>query len=96
MSEIFSIDWSIDNQTKNLNAIYFRFRTGTVARTKELADGRMMADYDRRGRLLGIEMIAPCSANVLEKIDIDKEARDFIKRGVPREFVTGKMPSLVS
>lgn len=69
--------------------MYFQIRTGKSVKTKELVDGRVMADYSRSGKLLGIEMIAPCSARVLDKIDIEEPAKAFVRNAAPREFIRG-------
>lgn len=89
----FSVSVSVDHSNGRILAVYFQLRSGKVAQTRELVDGRVTADYDRKGKLLGIEMIAPCSAKVLDKIEIEEDAKEFLKRAVPREFIRGKLPA---
>lgn len=42
-----------------LEAIYVRFSKGRVARTEELQEDVLLADYDAHGQLIGLEILAP-------------------------------------
>ncbi len=89
MTERFNFEMavSIDKQTGALLAAYFRIRKGQVQQTKEFADGNAFADYDRRGRLLGIELLGPCTIEVLDKIARrEPKAKLFLRRSIPREL----------
>ena len=78
-----------DDQTGEILAVYFLIRKGKSARVQEFCDGKAFADYDSKGRLLGIELLAPCKLSVLDKIEgNDPEAQRFVKRSAPREMVT--------
>ena len=92
MQTEFSVSLTVDQQSGHLLSAYFQVRSGKSVKTCELADGRIMADYDRKDRLLGIEMIAPCSAKVLEQIEIEEPAKAFVKNMIPREFLKGNRP----
>ena len=46
-------------------AAYLRIREGTVVQTKEIRTGVAFADYGADGFLLGIELLAPCGAEIL-------------------------------
>jgi uncharacterized protein YuzE len=50
------------------SATYVRFGRGKVARTEPYgrAEGLVMVDYDKRGRLLGIEFIGRKELNIAE------------------------------
>ena len=71
-----------------MTAVYFQIRTGRSVKIKKLADGMMLADYNAKGKLIGLELLGPCTAKVLAKIVIDKPARLFIRKAAPRELVT--------
>lgn len=78
---------TVNKTTGAITAVYFQVRTGKAAKTKELADGVMLADYNAKGDLLGVEMLGPCTSRVLDKIKVDRPALDFIRRSAPRELV---------
>ena len=61
----FRVSVETRNQTGEVLAVYFQVRKGKTKLTKEHAGGNVFADYDKRGKLLGIEMLAPCRASVL-------------------------------
>lgn len=46
-----------DPETGEIIAVYLRIRRGRSAETREIVAGVAYADYDRRGRLLGIELL---------------------------------------
>src|SRR4051794_25637262 len=48
---------SVDENTGRIRAAYMRIRRGDVAETRELAEGRVFADYSADGLLLGIELL---------------------------------------
>ena len=73
-----------------LEAIYIRFQDGTVSETKEIMDDVLLADYDRRGELLGIEILAPVKISDLMRLVEEprkRPFRKFIKQTAPEEFV---------
>ncbi len=80
----FQVQVETHDQTGEVLAVYFQVRKGKVKTTKEYAAGNAFGDYDRRGRLLGIEMLAPCNAAVLDSIAKQKPARDFVRNTIPR------------
>lgn len=82
------LDVTFDEQTGDVVAAYFHVREGKSAKTKTLSSGMMLADYDSEGNLLGVEMLGPCEAKVLDKISMEKEVRDHILRTAPRELMT--------
>lgn len=96
MRNDFSVSVTVDDKTGELLCVYFGIRQGNVKKTIELADGRVMADYNSKGKLIGIEMIAPCTEKVLDQIDIEDPVRAFVKNAVPRQFIKGRLRSLTS
>lgn len=87
--EKFSFQVTIEthDQTGSVIAVYFRFRKGRSATVREYADGNVFADYNRRGELLGIEMLAPCKVSVLNDIAKITQAKEFIRKTIPRAML---------
>lgn len=69
-----------------LQAVYIRLRTNKIARTKEIIDDVVMADYDGRGQLVGIEILAPVSLKIITKLVDQPRRRPF------RRFVREQAP----
>lgn len=65
-------------------AAYLTIRKGKVASTKEHVDGVLFADYDRKRRLLGIEILAPCKARVVERIATRAAEKRFVRESIPQ------------
>jgi uncharacterized protein YuzE len=85
----FEVTISPDLTTGRILAVYFRIRRGKVAQTREFAEGNAFADYDRRGRLLGVEILGPCEVTVLNKITHGERApvKQFLQNSIPRGMV---------
>ena len=91
MSKIkFGLNLSIDEHTGAISAAYLRVREGNSAETRELSDGRALADYDEHGQLVGIEFLSSCEGTVVDKLaEAEPEpVRRFIRGAIPRELVT--------
>lgn len=58
----------LDQKTGELFAVYFQVREGKAAHVEERNNGAVYVNYDKHGKLLGVEMLAPCSVTVLDKI----------------------------
>ena len=84
------LDVSVDETTGTVRAAYLRVRDGSVHETREIVEGRAFADYSAEGLLLGIELLAPCEAHVLDSISEEEPepVRRFIRGSPPRELVT--------
>jgi uncharacterized protein YuzE len=80
----FDANVEVDHQTGKVLAVYLKFRDGKSHRTEEHVEGDVLADYDRNGRLLGIEVLAPCPTSVLTQI---------VKQARVKKFVESSMPS---
>jgi uncharacterized protein YuzE len=77
------------NETGEPVAGYLRVRQGKVAATKEVEDGLVFADYGADGCLLGVELLGPCAAEVLDRL-AEKEPeviRRFLREGVRQPLV---------
>jgi len=82
----FSFRVSVETQDRTgaVLAVYLQIRKGKTKVTKEYADGDAFADYDKHGRLLGIELLAPCRASVLDTIAKQAPTKRFVRDAVPR------------
>jgi len=85
-------DIEVDNKTGKVVAVYFYVRRGKVAETKEYVEGKALADYDRKGNLLGIELLGPCKVQVLDKISRREPAsiKNFLRGSIPRDMALAK------
>jgi len=73
-----------------LEAMYIRFRQGKVARTREIIEDVLLADYNSRGVLIGIEILDAVRLSDLAKLVEQpqrKVFRDVIRRTAPPEFI---------
>jgi uncharacterized protein YuzE len=76
-----------------LEAAYIRFRHGKSRRTQEILEDTLLADYDARGNLLGLEVLAPVPLSELAKlVEQSRRAsfRKFLKRAVPSESISAQ------
>jgi hypothetical protein len=82
----FRLEVSYSEATGEPVAAYLRVREGKVAQTREVSAGAAFADYDAGGCLLGIELLAPCPAEVLERLsEAEPEpVRRFLREGSRR------------
>jgi uncharacterized protein YuzE len=85
----FKISVSTDETTGKLIAAYLSIRDGESAETVEVEEDRAYADYDAAGRLIGIELLAPCHVKVLDSITEAEppEVREFLHSSPPRSMV---------
>ena len=85
----FQLEASVDEKTGGVVAVYLRVRTGEVAETKEITEGIAYADYDAAGLLLGIELLGPCQAEVLDRIGQSEPepVKRFLRGAAPREMI---------
>ena len=85
----FRVEASVDDRTGLTVAAYLRVRDGEVADTKEVEEGVAYADYDSQGSLLGLELLGPCAAGVLDGV-AEKEpepVKRFLRSAAPRGLV---------
>jgi hypothetical protein len=85
----FQIKVSVDKETGTVVAAYFQMREGKATRVLELADGKAFANYGSTGKLLGIELLAPCEITVLDQLfkKEPKVIKDFLMRTAPPEML---------
>lgn len=90
----FSVTVETDKATGDMVAVYLQFRDGKSAKTTELDDGgNAFADYDRKGNLLGVELLGPCRFSVLNKLTEQEPAQEanrikrFMRDSTPRKMV---------
>ena len=62
-----------------LRAAYIRLRKAKVVRTKEVVQDTVMADYDSRDQLIGIEILGPVQIQVLTEL-VDSRDRSAFRR----------------
>ena len=91
MAEKFHFRLSVetDDETGRVLAVYFQIRKGKSVSVKEFYDGVAFADFDRRNRLLGIELLAPCEVSLLERIAKQPKAKRFVRDSVPAGMLVG-------
>lgn len=73
-----------------LEAVYIRLRIGKVAKTKEIIGDVLMADFDSRGRLLGMEILAPVKLSAITRLVQAKRRipfRRFVRENAPPRLV---------
>lgn len=70
-----------------LEAVYIRLMSNKVAKTREIQEDVLLADYDRNGNLVGLEILAPVKFSDLASL-VDKPRKTPFKR-----FVTESAPS---
>jgi len=78
------------NDDGTLEAAYITLREGKAARTREIVEDIVLADYDSRGRLIGIEILAPVKLSKLTPLVEEKRRkpfRNFIKTQAPEDLV---------
>src|SRR5437879_13887987 len=89
----FAVEVSVDKATGQPVSVYFQIRRGRVHETREFADGLAFADYDRSGSLLGIELLGPCRASIVdqlaanESVSLRSQAKNFMRRSGPRSMI---------
>ncbi len=71
-----------------IGAAYIRLKKGRVARTQEIAGDAILADYDARGNLIGIEILAPVHIPQLVRL-LDEGRRPSFRRFVRQCFPRG-------
>jgi uncharacterized protein YuzE len=89
----FQVVITTDDATGELLAVYFQIRKGKVHETREFADGNVFADYDKKGSLLGIELLGPCKVSIVDKlapsepISLRNRTKRFMRDVGPRKMV---------
>lgn len=90
----FRMSVETDDATGKVLAVYFQVRAGKTYENREFQKGAVVADYNKHGELLGIELLAPTKASVLDKVvsqetpDVRRRTKQFVHESGPRAFVT--------
>lgn len=54
-----------DPESKKVLAVYFQIAEGKVHKTVPIDEGKCYVDEDRRGKILGVEMLSPGELKIL-------------------------------
>lgn len=73
-----------------IDAVYLTVANRKVARTQEVVADHLLVDYDRNGRVVGVEILGPVRLRDVTGL-VDQRSRGtlrrFLARSVPHEFV---------
>lgn len=58
---------------------YIKLRSGRVHHTKEIKRGALLADYDKNGHLLGIDILAAVNVSIVTRLVDDPAQRAALK-----------------
>ena len=83
----FQISIETETETGQVLAVYLQIREGKSATVKEYADEKVFADYDKHGVLLGIEILAPCNVQVLDRIAAQAQVKKFVRNAIPKSML---------
>jgi hypothetical protein len=92
----FLVSVATEESTGEVLAAYFQIRKGKYDHVKTFADGAAIADYDKNGYLLGVELLAPCRVQVIDQVaqtesfSTRSHVKQFLRKSGPRELVTAK------
>lgn len=69
-------------------SVYLQVRNGKVSKVRELVAGDVFVNYDHKGTLLGVEILAPCRIAIFDQIarKEPKEVKEFLVGKIPREL----------
>jgi len=73
-----------------LVAVYLQVSNKPVAATREIEEDVLLADHDRNGRLVGIEILAPVSLARLQRLVTPSKRRPlrrFLRQSAPPTLV---------
>lgn len=88
----FRVSVETDKHSGALLAVYFQIRRGKAATVEEVADGAAFANYDQKGRLIGVELLAPCRVTVLSQLaakeppQYKNRVKNFFRDNMPRKM----------
>jgi hypothetical protein len=88
----FKVTTAHNKRTGALLSVYFQIRHGKAEEVREVANGAAFANYDRKGRLLGVELLGPCQVTVLTQLAKKEPAKykdritSFLRDSIPRKL----------
>ena len=89
--DILSFELSVSARADGtVEAVYIRLRDGKVAKTREIIEDVLLADYDPRSELLGVEILAPVKMSDLTRLVQQTRRtpfRRFIKQTAPPRLI---------
>ena len=62
------INFSVFQVDNKINAIYIKLHDGEIVKSKEMANGDVVLDLDKKGTVIGIEMLEPVNLRISKKI----------------------------
>src|SRR3972149_1906092 len=89
----FRISVETEDATGDVLSVYFQIRKGKHDHAKEFACGAAIADYDRHGYLLGVELLAPCKVKIVDELAkaetqlMRSGIKKFMRNSGPRELI---------
>ena len=92
----FQVSIETESKTGDVLAVYFQIRKGRHDHTKQFENGAAIADYDKHGYLLGVELLAPCAVRVVDELAKEEPnvvrsgVKRFMKQSGPRELVMAR------
>ncbi|MCH7987788.1 MAG: DUF2283 domain-containing protein [Planctomycetes bacterium] len=94
MTELnFNVTVTTDDTSGQVLSAYFQIRKGKVHETREFADGAAFADYNNRGELIGIELLAPCRVTIVNQLaanespTVRQRTKKYMREAGPRWMV---------
>ncbi len=83
-----NLEVEVDKNTGKTLAVYFQIRKGKAADVREIVDGVAYANYNRKGLLLGVELLAPCKISILDRIAHKEpiQIKRFLRDSIPRKM----------
>lgn len=89
----FEVTIETEDATGDVLAVYFQIRKGRYDHVKTFSDGAAIADYDKHGYLLGVELLAPCKVSIVDEVAeeetqfVRSSVKQFMRKSGPRELV---------
>ena len=78
------------SQDGAIQAVYILVRDNKAARTEEIVEDRLLADYDSRGQLVGVEILGPVKIAKITRLVQEprrRPLRRFIREQAPDGLV---------
>lgn len=92
----FNISVETEDLTGDVLSVYFNFRKGHRDYSQEFAGGAAIADYDKHGYILGLELLAPCQVKLMDEVAstetlaVRSRIKNFVRKTGPRELVSSR------
>lgn len=92
----FGVSVTTDTLTGEVLAVYFQIRRGRVHVTREYAEGAAVADYNKSGELMGIELLEPCKVQIVdqlaeaEPVGMRRDVKRFMRKSGPPALVSAR------